>query len=159
MAEMREVLYGAPFIRTGFNYDRMVVSDSTGLKCEDPSMTQQQFAEECDINTIVERFGLTGELPTDVRMPLEADFVEAIDFKSAMDAIVSAEAAFMQMPAKVRARFGNDPHQFVEFINDDSNRAEAERLGLVRPRATLQGVVVPDKPDGSGKATPVPDAP
>lgn len=123
------------FVRSGNNYDMNSVSDETGLRCDDPSLTQQQFKEESDINTIVERFGLTGELPNNVRAPMYADFVEAIDFHSAMNAIRQAEESFMAMPADVRARFGNDPGRFVDFVNDDSNRAEAEKLGLVLPKA------------------------
>lgn len=149
-------------LRTGFNYDRDAVSNETGLKCEDPSLAQQQFKEESDINTIVERFGLTGELPNNVRMPEYADFAETYDFHSAMNAIRSATESFMELPASVRARFGNDPGAFVDFCSDPANLAEAQKLGLTRSDLTLGGEVKPhvlDKQDGSGKATSVPDAP
>ena len=119
------------FIRTEFNYDRDLASDLTALANEEPSMTKQSFAEEADINTIVKRFGLTGQLPGDVRMPVNGDFTEVPDFRGAMQLIVEAREAFMRMPADVRARFGNDPAAFVDFVSDDQNRAEAERLGIV----------------------------
>lgn len=135
------------FCRSGNNYDMDAVSNETGLTCLDASLTQQQFKEESDINTIVERFGLTGELPSDVRAPVYADFEEVFDFHSSMNAIRKAEESFMQLPAAVRARFGNDAGAFVDFCSDESNRAEAEKLGLVLPKTTLQGQ--PLTPGGS----------
>lgn len=122
-----------PFFRSGFNYDREVVSDETGLACRDVSLAKQSMAEECDINVIVRRFGLTGQLPSDVRMPTYGDFSSVIDFHTAMNAIVQAREAFDRMPADVRYRFHNDAGEFVAFCSDDRNAGEAERLGLLDP--------------------------
>lgn len=122
------------FLRTGHNYDRDAASLEAGTFNDEPSATKQSFAEECDINNIVERFGLTGELPTDVRMPQYADFEESVDYHSAMNAVVAARESFMTMPAHIRARFGNDPGAFVEFCSDSSNYDEAKKLGLVVPQ-------------------------
>lgn len=120
------------FVRTPYNYDTELASETTGLECLDPSMTQQQFKEECDINTIVERFGITGQLPSNVRMPLYGDFTDAIDdYQTALHVIKQAEESFLAMPAKVRERFGHEPQAFLEFVNDPRNRDEAEKLGLV----------------------------
>ena len=52
-----------PFVRNPYNYDMAAVSQETGLKCQDPSLAQQHMKDECDINVIVERFGVTGQLP------------------------------------------------------------------------------------------------
>lgn len=139
------------FFRSGFNYDADQVSSETGLECSDPSLAQQQFAEEADINTIVNRFGLTGELPTAVRMPTYADFDEAIDYHSAMNVISAARESFMAMPAEVRARFANDPGAFVAFCSDESNRAEAAKLGLLVPGAAAPGGAPAAKADGDAQ--------
>lgn len=131
------------FLRTEFNYDMNEASVESGLKCEDPSMAQQQFLEESDINTIVERFGLTGEMPAMPSMPVYGDFTEVNDFQSAMNAVLVAQGQFMELPAKVRARFGNDPQQLLEFIANDDNRKEAEVLGLVKARVVDAPVEAP----------------
>lgn len=124
-----------PFLRTPYNYNRDEATNETGIDCSvEPSRTQQHFAEEADINTIVRRFHLTGELPQNVRMPSNADFDGIFDFQSAMNAIRAAEESFAAMPAEIRYRFHNNPHEFVEFCSDDANRPEAEKLGLVAPR-------------------------
>ena len=123
------------FLRTPYNYDTMEASDASALFCEDASLAQQHARDECDINTIVKRFGLTGELPSNVRTPQYGDFLEASDYHTSLNAVRAADAAFMQLPADIRTRFNNDAGAFVDFVSDDSNRAEAEKLGLVLPTA------------------------
>lgn len=125
----------AVFLRTPYNYDVNEASDASSLVCEDPSLAQQHAKDECDINTIVRRFGLTGELPNGVRAPTYGDFTDAVDYHTAMNAVLAADAAFMQLPADIRTRFNNDAGAFVDFVSDDNNRAEAEKLGLVLPQA------------------------
>lgn len=109
-------------------------SVESGLRCEDESLAQQHFKEECDINVIVKRFGLTGEMPEGLHLPVSGDFTGIVDFQTAMNAVVEAQENFMAMPAAVRARFANDPQRLMEFLADDGNRAEAEKLGLVMPK-------------------------
>lgn len=144
-----------PFVRNPYNYDMNAAGDESGLECTDPTLAQQQYKEESDINTIVKRFTLTGQLPQNVRMPEYADFTENLNFHDAMNAIVAAREAFDQMPADVRARFHNDPGEFVDFTNDRNNLAEARKLGLVpaeelAPIPTLQATAA--EPQGGAKA-------
>lgn len=118
-------------LRSAWNYDADKVSADTGLSCQDEDQTKQEFKEECDINTILKRFNITGQLPTDVRMPSFGDFSTVHDFQTAVNAIAEANEAFDEMPAEVRARFGNDPGAFVAFCSEPKNLDEARRLGLV----------------------------
>ena len=62
-----------PFIRSAYNYDMFAASDESALTCLDPTMAQQSQAEDCDINVIVKRFGLTGLLPVGVIAPTYGD--------------------------------------------------------------------------------------
>jgi phage internal scaffolding protein len=136
------------FVRSGFpfNYDASKVSKDAGLKCVDRSLAQQSAADECDINTIVKRFHLTGQLPENVRVPSYSDFEGVFDFQSAMNAIVEAERSFMKMPADTRARFLNDPQRFVAFCSDEKNLEEMRKLGLAVPKEepVVPAPVVPD---------------
>lgn len=120
------------FIRSPYNYDTDIESEITGLLCEDETLTQQQFQEESDINTIVRKFGLTGELPDDFRAPVSGDFTNVVDFQTAMNAVRAAEEAFMEMPAELRARFNNDPQRLMEFVENGKNKDEALKLGIVQ---------------------------
>lgn len=142
------------FLRTGYNYDRNAASIASGLNCKDPTRAKHSFKEEADINTIVKRFKLTGQLPENIRMPVSADFTEILDFQTAMNAIRAGEESFAAMPSNVRARFQNDPARFVEFCLDPENQAEAEKMGLVAPRKP----VAPLQPTGQGGDSSPPPA-
>lgn len=123
-----------PFLRSAFNYDMDQASDEAGLKCLDESLTQQQFKEEADINTIVDRFLRSGVLPTPVNMPQYVDYEGVFDFQSAMNVVRAADENFMRLDAKVRARFNNSPQEFLEFFANPENTEEAIRLGLAIPQ-------------------------
>lgn len=129
------------FVRSDGNYDMDVESLMSGLECEDPSLAIQSAQEETDINTIVKRFGLSGQLPSGIAAPTYGDFTDVVDFQSAMQAVAGAREAFDALPAAVRSRFHNDPGELVDFCSDEANRAEAVKLGLVVP------VVLEPKPE------------
>ncbi|WNK14494.1 MAG: internal scaffolding protein [Microvirus sp.] len=116
-------------------YDADALSEKTALKCDDHSLTHQSFKEECDINTIIDRFGISGELPENLFAPQNEDFIETFDFQSAMNQIIEAEKSFMQLPAKVRTRFNNDPGLYVNFCSNPENIQEMLDLGLAVRRA------------------------
>lgn len=133
----------AVFFRTGFNYDGDEVSVETGLLCEDESLTVQSEADDADINTIVRRFGLTGMVPQNVRAPLATDFVDIVDFKDAMNAVVAAQASFAQMPWEIRDEFRNDPERFVRFCTETGEDGKLKNLERMREL----GLALPAKAD------------
>lgn len=125
-------------VRVPFSYDADGVSEDTGLMCVDETLATQADKEEVDINTLVRRFGIGGEMPQDVRIPLSADFVERLDYKDALNLIREAEMGFMQMPADVRARFHHDPAELVAFVSDVENAPEARKLGILVPEPEVR---------------------
>lgn len=131
----------APFVRNPYNYDMAAVSQETGLKCEDPSLAQQHMKDECDINVIVERFGVTGQLPVTPLEPTYGDFSGVSDYHSALNAIRASEEAFMALPAKIRAKFDHDPNALLEFLQNETNRDEAIELGLIDGEPVVQPIV------------------
>jgi len=138
-----------PFLRTPYNYDADKVSDETGLSCPEPTLAQQNFKDETDINYIVRQFGLTGELPGKPLSPQYGDFTGVLDYHSAVNAVLAAQDDFMELPAQMRSRFNNDPAQLIDFLSKDENRDEAIKLGLVaqkpisEPSETPVGEVKP----------------
>jgi len=129
------------FVRNPYNYDMNKVSDETGLECKDPSLAQQHMKDECDINVIVERFGVTGELPTVPIPPQYGDFSGITDYHSAINAVRASEEAFMALPAKIRARFDHDPNALLQFLNDPINRDEAIEIGLIDGEPVVAPIV------------------
>ena len=128
---------------TGFNKDNDLLSLETGLICPEDSMAVQSAEEESNINTIVRRFGISGELPNDLRMPQSGDFTNMPDFHTAMNLVRQAQEEFLRVPAEVRARFANDPARLMAFVDDASNYDEALKLGLVNKR------IIAEPPSGT----------
>lgn len=110
--------------------------NSSGLLCVEPGLTQQQFKDEVDIKVLVDRFGIGYKPPeAGIRQPVYGDFTEVGDYRAALDAINSAEAAFNALSGEVRQRFDHDPQKFMEFCSEASNAEEMNKLGLLDPAA------------------------
>ncbi|WNK12963.1 MAG: internal scaffolding protein [Microvirus sp.] len=122
-----------PKLKSSYD-DHSQASDDTGLECKDKSLTKQADEAEANINNIVARFR-PGEEPRHQLPPLKASFQDLPDMQTAMNMIVAAREAFMTHPAAIRARFNNDPAQFVDFCSDEANRDEMRKMGLYSPEA------------------------
>jgi phage internal scaffolding protein len=123
------------FLRTPYNYDRDAATNESGLACEEPSLAQQHFKDECDINNILRQFNITGQLPGTPLSPRYGDFSGISDYHTAMNRVIAAQDEFDALPAQIRARFDNDPANLIEFLENSDNRPEAEELGLVEKAA------------------------
>ncbi len=123
------------FLRTPYNYDTDAASNESGLACEEPSLAQQHYKDECDINTILQKFNITGLLPQSPLSPRYGDFSGIGDYHTALNRVIAAQDEFEGLPAQIRARFDNDPANLIEFLGNENNRAEAEELGLVEKAA------------------------
>jgi len=119
------------------------------LECLDPSLAQQQFKDEVDINVLLERFKVTGQLPQGVVLPSYGDFSAVVDFRSAQEALRRAKDSFMALPASLRERFRNDLQELLEFVSDEKNRDEAVRLGLVPAPSPAPAPASPSAADPS----------
>lgn len=98
----------------------------------EPSMTDQQFKDDCDVNFIVNKFTKTGHLTHLAKFQgMYADVSAIPDLAEAMQIVSTAQTAFDTLPAELRSRFGNSPVNMVEFVNDVNNKDEAIKLGLI----------------------------
>lgn len=102
----------------------------------DSDVTDQSFKEECDINTIMQRYQSTGELPVLNGQQGQWLDVTGMDFQRHMDFIIDAQNLFDQLPSAVRDRFGNDPAAFLDFTSRDENAVEIAKMGLLTEDAT-----------------------
>lgn len=128
------------------------------LDCSDrPSLTRQEFKAECDINTIMARYETTGVISHIGKTTPQYVDVTGMppDFASALAILADAEAAFSQLPAKVRREFDNDPVKFVEFAQDPANVDRMREWGLAEPLpppAPVQKVEVVNPPQDAPKS-------
>lgn len=136
-----------------FNYDADQASLDSSLSCADsPSFTQQQFKEECDINHLVARFGLTGTMPQNPDVPAYQDFEDIFDFHTAQNAVTHARQQFEALPSRLRSRFNHSPQALLTFLADPANRDEAVALGLVK--GPIDPLTNPGVPPATPPAAP-----
>lgn len=133
-------------VKNPVTYDRDKNSDNSKFVFTRPSRTQQSFRDECDINNILRKFNVTGQLPVGSVQPEYGDFSGVTDYQSALNAVMAAQDSFLALPAKVRARFDNDPAFFIEFASDEANKDEMRALGLIREETVQTVVSSPSEP-------------
>lgn len=129
------------FVRNPYNYDMALASEESGLLCKDPSLAQQHMKDECDINVLVERFGVTGSMPVAPIEPSYGDFSGVGDYHTALNKIKAADEAFMALPAKIRAKFDHDPNALLNYLQNEENRDEAIQIGLIDGKPVVEPIV------------------
>lgn len=104
---------------------------------DEPSLTIQSAADECDINRMIDRYNRTGSYHGLISQPSAApsfgDFSDVSSYHEAQNKILAADSAFAALPAAVRDRFRNNPAELISFLEDPNNFDEARLLGLVPP--------------------------
>jgi len=103
------------------------------VDCSGDGRTHQSFKNECDINRIMARHRKTGLVKQRQDRPQYGDFSNVGDYQQALDLVITAEAMFSELSSDVRARFQNDPQQFLNFVDDPANQDEAVELGIAAP--------------------------
>lgn len=115
------------------------------------SRTKQSFKDECDVNAIMRRFEKTGIIEHVNRFQGNyGDFTQVPEnYHAAVNQVIAAQGMFMTLPARVRARFANDPGNFLAFMDDPANQEEMIALGLAtrRPEAAEPPTVQPPEGD------------
>lgn len=127
-----------------------------------PSLTRQEFADECDINKLMAQYEKTGLFPLSVNPgePRYLDVSNVPDLMQAHDILQNATASFMSLPATTRRDFDNDPMKFIAFAENPEN-IEKMREWKLAPPAPIptppQEVVIkggrldPDEPEAPPK--------
>lgn len=107
-----------------------------GIDCsKDLVITKQADKEACDINNIVKKYQLTGQLPSMIKQnPQYGDFASVPDFSAAMEIVSKAQFQFDALDPRVRHRFDNDPLKFLAFATDGKNVDEMVKMGLAVKR-------------------------
>ncbi|WNK12933.1 MAG: internal scaffolding protein [Microvirus sp.] len=104
-----------------------------GESNNEPSMTQQHYAEETDINFIMARFLKTGLL-NQIEAGTYEDVSQAEGYRESLHILKNADEQFATLPAAVRKKFENSPLNFLEFMHNPDNKNIAEELGLLMPQ-------------------------
>ena len=112
------------FFRTILTHD-IPDSPSGGV-----SMTDPQYKKDCDMNEILKRYKVTGQLPTKPVPPSFGDFTNVDSYDKVFSMVEAAKDQFAALPSEIRDRFGNDPKAYCNFVMDPANVDECVKLGL-----------------------------
>lgn len=96
-----------------FSIDPNVHPD-TGEICK--SLTRQEHASECDINSIMERYERTGELPG-AKTTGQFTYCPSMDYQECLALVQSAQSMFDELPSRLRAMYDNDPARDLSLIH------------------------------------------
>lgn len=107
-----------------------------------PSLTDQTYAEECDIHHIIANFNTTGLVDSvgshDPATLQYGDTTLLPDYETACNLVANVNQEFAALPSSVRAEFANDPRQLLDALTstDEKVVARLEELGL-KPKSTV----------------------
>jgi phage internal scaffolding protein len=102
---------------------------------EGESLTQEQFAEESEINNILRSHDRNGVIEHINRgNAIYGDFSNITDFSDALDQIKEAQEEFQGIPWQIREKFENDAGQFFKFASNPDNIQELREMGLADPK-------------------------
>lgn len=100
----------------------------------EPTLTQQQFIEDCDVNNIMRKFKKTGVVThINSKTGVYGDFTELGDYQEMLNTVAHANEMFEQLPNSVRRKFEHNPQEMIDFLKDPKNHDEAVQLGLMEP--------------------------
>ncbi len=106
-----------------------------GIVFEEPSLTDQSQYKDTDINNIVRRYQTTGLLDSPGSVPFETlqygDATLLPDYQTALDLVNSVESEFSSLPSEIREKFGHDPMQLLEALQDPTKQEMLQDIGLL----------------------------
>jgi phage internal scaffolding protein len=121
----------------------------------EPTKTDPQFKDSCDVNMILKKYQTTGVFThATSKQGQYADLTNITNYQDMLHQVMYANEAFNLLPSSIRTRFGNDPATLLTFIQDPNNYEEALKLGLVNKRPEPPAVQTPnDDSTTKGKKT------
>lgn len=112
------------------------------LNCSGLSRTKQSFRDECNVNTIMEKYQRTGLIPhVEMHGGEYGDYTNVQDYQSSLNQVIAAQDMFASLPSSLRNRFSNNPASFLDFVSNPSNKDEMRSLGLLKPLIDVPNIV------------------
>lgn len=108
-----------------------------GFHNNEPSLTDQQFEAETNVNNIMKKHmgSMDSAYQHSLKTGVYADLTNITDYQSMLETVRHAQEAFDTLPAQTRFKFENDPAKLISFLSDPKNKDEALSLGLIQSPA------------------------
>lgn len=112
-------------------------------------MTKSEFKADCDVNLIMKKYVRDGVLKHVGNLDAIYGDFDYMSYHDVMNQALAAEQAFLDLPAKARKYFGNDPATFLEYMNDNPDSNLLSELGLTNRWAEPDPEPVEPKPEAA----------
>jgi len=111
------------------------------------TLAQQHAKDEVDINNIMKRYRKTGIIDHVAKHQGSYGEHDGIDYHSSMNIIRKADEMFLELPSQVRKEFGNDPAEFLDFVDNSANIERLSEMGLTNTPSTPTSTTSESPPD------------
>ena len=126
-------------------YDPVEEHDHCGIEFTMPSLTVQDEKDETDINYIVNKYadGQKGIATLDLGDSSQYAFLQfgdatlPGDYSTALELVSGVREEFYSLPAYVRAKFGHDPMNFINQLNNPETLKYLQQQGLYVSKSTF----------------------
>lgn len=123
---------------------------------------QQQFKNDCDINTIMKRIQKDEALNHVQKHQLEYGVTTPTSYHQSLNIIKAADSMFADLPSQIRNEFNNNPQAFLKFVQDPKNQDRAYELGIALSTKAAEAAEPPGAaktPDDEGAKSEGTDKP
>lgn len=125
-------------------YDPVEEHDHCGIEFTMPSLAVQDEKDETDINYIVNKYadGQKGIMTLDLGDSSQYAYLQfgdatlPDDYSTALELVSGVREEFYSLPAYVRAKFGHDPMNFINRLNDPATLEYLQQEGLYGSKHT-----------------------
>lgn len=118
--------------------------------CGTEEITKQAHKAECDIHNILKQYQRTGIINhISSKSPLFTDLPSNLDYQSALNDLISAQAAFASLPSSVRDFYRNDPQRFLAALSDPAEHDRLRDLGILNPKPAPAAPAAKEGPSSS----------
>lgn len=104
---------------------------------KEPTMTKQSLKDNQDVNKIIKRYEKTGVLGDLMKFEGQFGEVDSISYHEAMNLVANANSEFEKVPSAIRAKFHNDPGEFIDYATNPENQEQMIKWGLANPLPPL----------------------
>ena len=126
-------------------YDPVEEHDHCGIEFTMPSLTVQDEKDETNINYIVNKYadGQKGIATLDLGDSSQYAFLQfgdatlPGDYSTALELVSGVREEFYSLPAYVRAKFGHDPMNFINQLNNPEALEYLQQQGLYGSKYTF----------------------
>lgn len=126
-------------------YDPAEEHDHCGIVFTMPSLASQDEKDETDINYIVNKYadGQKGIMTLDLGDSSQYAYLQfgdatlPGDYSTALELVSGVREEFYSLPAYVRAKFGHDPMNFINQLNNPETLEFLQQQGLLGKKYTF----------------------